>query len=485
MLTYFKYPKNSSWKILYSKFEGLQRKAVELLSKEVGKYLIREEGKYKIYVLPCEKEETANYQNAIVVSLYNDSEIIKKYVKKEELNGKDYVVKFVPSIDDDGAYLGIITANDEQSLYYATVDFCYDYPYENGACHGGLVIPKWAYDYKMWISDYSISNKSEIKTRGIWSWGQVINDYRNYIETLAKLKLNQMIIWNEFVPLNAKEIVDYAHSFGIKVIWGFAWGWKTNCNVIESLDDEYLKELKAKVLQEYEENYSKLNQDGIYFQSFTEMQKDTVGGRVIADVVTEFVNETAGELLKRYPNLKIQFGLHATSVKDHLDSIKKVDKRIEIIWEDCGTFPYDYIPKVKSEEEFENTLKFTKEIINLRGNAPTSLIFKGLTTVDWEMFVHQSGPYILGENSKEIIESDRRLKEDIVKEFDSGWLEYGEYALKVVKEVLNQPNTNVGIYMCSEDGFNSGVNLGEKIFSEIVFSPNRTYGEILKKSYRK
>jgi hypothetical protein len=40
------------------------------------------------------------------------------------------------------------------------------------------------------------------------------------------LKLNQLIIWNDYMPLNVEEIIDYAHSYGIEVIFGYAWGWK-------------------------------------------------------------------------------------------------------------------------------------------------------------------------------------------------------------------------------------------------------------------
>ena len=31
------------------------------------------------------------------------------------------------------------------------------------------------------------------------------------------------------MPINAKEIIDYAHEYDIEVIWGYAWGWSTAC----------------------------------------------------------------------------------------------------------------------------------------------------------------------------------------------------------------------------------------------------------------
>ena len=61
--------KQTEWKIVYHKYEGMEKRAIELLSKEAGKYIIREEGVYTLYVLPCEKEGKAIEKNAIVVGL--------------------------------------------------------------------------------------------------------------------------------------------------------------------------------------------------------------------------------------------------------------------------------------------------------------------------------------------------------------------------------------------------------------------------------
>ena len=48
--------KQTDWKIIYNNYQGLEKKAVDFLSKEAGKYLIRENDLYRLYVLPCEKE---------------------------------------------------------------------------------------------------------------------------------------------------------------------------------------------------------------------------------------------------------------------------------------------------------------------------------------------------------------------------------------------------------------------------------------------
>ena len=61
--------KQNEWKIIYSSYEGIEKKAINLLSKEVGKNLIRENGVYRIYVLPCEKEGAVVLKKCIFCEL--------------------------------------------------------------------------------------------------------------------------------------------------------------------------------------------------------------------------------------------------------------------------------------------------------------------------------------------------------------------------------------------------------------------------------
>jgi len=46
------YDKKSAWEILYSRYEGMQAKAMQLLSAEVGYRVTRDPGVYSRYVLP-------------------------------------------------------------------------------------------------------------------------------------------------------------------------------------------------------------------------------------------------------------------------------------------------------------------------------------------------------------------------------------------------------------------------------------------------
>lgn len=474
-----KYPKQESWKIVYSNFSGMERKAVELLSKEVGKRLVRKQGVYTLYVLPCLQEEanTKIERNAIVVGLYEESALIKKFVSKNEIPENGYLVRVVDNPEDEDCSIVLITARESVNLYYGAVAFVDDYPSLCARVHGGgLQLTEEIFDEK--LQSYTLSSAPKTQTRGIFTWGHPINDYRAFIENMARQRLNQLVVWNDFAPLNAKEIIDYAHSFGIELLWGYAWGWIDGCGKIKDISDETLKKLKADVIKKYEEVYAPLGADGIYFQSFTERDDEYIGGRLIAEAVTTFVNDTAGELLKKYPDLKLQFGLHALSVKNRLSEIAKTDKRVEIVWEDGGEFPFGYRAIMEDEKAFEDTLSFVKDILYLRGlDAPTGIMFKGFMTLDWTKFVYQAGPFILGENASEIEEHDKKLRLGAWRKFRSDWLKYGEYAVKFARRILEMTNGKVNL--CMAGMFDGGIWFPEALCSEIFWNPEADFAKLV------
>lgn len=90
---------------------------------------------------------------------------------------------------------------------------------------------------------------------------------------------------------------------------GFAWGWSTDCL---DTDISNLDKMADESAAKYENDYAHLDGDGIYFQTFTETEKETIGGKLIADAAVEMVNKAAAKILDKHPDLKIQFGLHAT-----------------------------------------------------------------------------------------------------------------------------------------------------------------------------
>lgn len=462
-----------NWKIIYSDFGGMEKKAAELISRELGQYILRDWGVYTIHVLTCEKENGFPTDcNAVVVGIYSESSVIRELVNESDIPKDGYVVKVIDNPKNPEFKLAIVTAIEKREVFYGAVDFVDDYFASAVPHNGSLRQTQDLFTKKM--PDYYNASAPKIKTRSVFTWGHPINDYREYIENMARLRLNQLIIWNDYAPVNAKDIVDYAHSFGIKIIWGYAWGWSTNCAEI-SLDT--LPELSRSVLDKYEREYADIGGDGIYFQSFTELHCDYIGDTLIAEAVTEFVNRTADMFLEKYPDLFIQFGLHAWSVEKHLDYIKNVDKRVEIMWEDCGAFPYDYEPLINDRAEFDKALKFADDILSLRKCGSAGMLYKGQMILDWSRFEHQSGPFVLGCSSETIKQHDLAMVEPNWRYYQSGWLKNGRYAYEMTRHIAENEETTVGM----AGMFAGGIWFSEALCAQILWECDREYDEILDK----
>jgi hypothetical protein len=249
------------------------------------------------------------------------------------------------------------------------------------------------------------------------------------------------------------------------------------------LDPESMKALKAEIIERYEREYSDCGADGIYFQSCTELREEYIGDKLIAEVVVDFVNDTAGELLARYPDLHIQFGLHSKSVEKRLEYIAKVDSRVMIVWENCGTFPFSSDLDHGFEKDYppiDKTLEFTRKIATLR--SPDELfgvVFKGVCTLDWSNFKHQENNIILGERSKSFIKNRAEEKHRILNYRQAGWIRHPEYVVSVVKELVDLRQINT-IEIVIEDGiFEQEISLPAALYAETLWNPERDGRDIL------
>lgn len=315
--------------------------------------------------------------------------------------------------------------------------------------------------------------------KGLWSWGHVIYDYKGYINNIKKLGLDSVIIWNDIVPLNAVEVISYAHSKDVKVIWGFAWGWVDKCgDNIKDIGEKTIEKIQRSVLKEFTDDYKDICPDGIYFQSFTELGNDSIGGRCIASVVTDFVNDIAGKIYEIVPDIEIMFGIHYTSVKNHLDEIARVDKRISIIWEDCGSFPYHYDPEYI--ENFDDTVKFTKTALALRGqDEKCGFIIKGMTTLDWSKFQYHTSAYKIGCAESDFIKTRQSEKNKKWETLTKGWIENLEYARKII-EVIADAQNEASVFALVEDGmFENEIKLPSALFTELLNDPDRCTEDIV------
>lgn len=369
----------------------------------------------------------------------------------------------------------IIEGMDEGGVLYGCIDFYQKYWMKARLNHDHL--QNYFNDLSQGVlPDFQYSSYPAIKQRGLWTWGHVIYDYQGYIDNMVRLKMNTLIIWDDFVPLNAEEMIAYAHQSNIKVYWGFAWGWGLVCS---DIDLNKLDELSEAVVQKYEETYAHLGGDGIYFQSFTELKEETINGVLIADAVTGFVNDTAEKIFAKHPNLDLQFGLHATSVKDRLKHMQKVDPRITIMWEDAGAFPYQYIPE--KIQDFDETVAFTQKILSLRGEEEKfGAVLKGFTCLRWDLFEHQQGPFYLGAASSVMHQNRIARKAEIWKYVQAYWLRNGDKAQELIRTVAKQNGDTAVLTALVEDGmFEKELYYPVALFGAMLWEPETDFKDLM------
>ena len=421
-------------RILYGQAEtALARKSIQMLSEICLEFT----GTYPT-ILDCREATKTEGFTDICIGTADDNPTLRT-LGLSATHPEGYTI----CVKDGTVY---ILGADERGLLYGCVDFyCkyltpLEYPQKGGKYHQNPLSAD--------LPDFELSSHPAVSRRGIWTWGHVIFDYKRFFDNMLRLKLNEVTIWNDVAPLNAKEIMNYAKDLGIKVVWGYAWGWDTNCKEIP-LDK--LCGVSEQIFETFEREYAPLGADAIYFQSLTETAQTEKDGVLIASAVTEFVNKTASLFYEKYPDIEIQFGLHATSVKDHLDAIKLTDPRIRIVWEDVGCFPFWYYPKQISG--FDKTMALLDSISTLRGeNEKFGAVLKGITQLDWSEFEHTFAPMYVGVSDKRTLEENAKRKRKIWHHMQAYWLINADKVLETVR--LMTKNTGGDLYICAlvEDG---------------------------------
>ena len=434
--------------IFGSHISEIQKRAVE----ELTKILLDDTFEYPVCCEYREDSDMSGYTR-IYLGTKENHRYIREHSPKELTKAEEYCIK----VEKDHA---IIEGYDDAGVLYGAIDFYnkyilkYEHPDTGKRWLDGDMLPSFEY-----------SSSPSVMERGLWTWGHVIYDYRGYIDHMMKLKMNSLIIWNDFAPVNARDIVSYAHSRNVRVIWGFSWLWDTHC---DRADLKHLDGYAEKIFSKYESEYADIGVDGIYFQTFTELKDECIGGILIAKAAADFVNETAARFYEKYPTLEIQFGLHATSVKNRLAFIKTVDPRIRIVWEDCGAFPFSYDPNDVSD--FDETKAFIGSIIRLRGNNDRfGVVTKGLVKLDWTKFEYAKGAYCPGISSEYMKRNRTERKRKIWRYIQAGWLRHSDKSYEMVQEMCRIKSGELSIYALVEDG----------MFEENVMYPVALYSEML------
>ena len=371
--------------------------------------------------------------------------------------------EYAINISDDTV---IIEGYDDAGVLYGVLDFYTEYILANeypGDPDRYRINPF----ERETLPAFSLQSAPSVKERGLWTWGHVIYDYRGYLDNMMRLKMNTVIIWNDFLPSNARDIIAYAHERSIRVIWGFAWLWDTDC---AKFDMEHLMEQSAGILETFEREFAGIDVDGIYFQTFTELSTDNIGGVLIAKAAAEFVNHTAAMFYERRPDMEIQFGLHADSVRNRLEFLRAVDSRIRIVWENCGAFPFSYLPDDIST--FDETAAFVREITHLRGERERfGAVTKGMVKLDWGSFEHSRGPHCIGVSTDRMQHNRIDRKAPVWKYIQAQWIAYADYAQKMIRIMAEEKQGDLCICALLEDGmFEEGIPYPAALFSRMLWN---------------
>lgn len=287
---------------------------------------------------------------------------------------------------------------------------------------------------------------------------------------MVALKLNYLIIWNDFVPVNMQDVLDYAHENGVSVYLGFAWGWDTTMP-----DIRQWSAIADDVIRKYHAEYAAIPCDGIYFQTFTEHSDEVRDGIVVAEAAVHLVNKVSAALLAQKPTLQIQFGLHATSVLNRLDAFRQLDPRVSIIWEDVGAFPYHYMPH--RTENFQQTRELNRHLQTLRDGG-FGAVLKGVICLDWTCFRHQTGPFVLGcaDRATATIPPQKKA---ILKLIQSYWLRNAHYAQALIQDF--QEDAMVSCLV--EDGyFEDCINLPTAIYAQLLWDSSQDMDELIQQA---
>ena len=459
------------WAIVYGSYTDMEALAVNQLDAHISEYT---DYVVEIRVADEVDENWLRQRQPVLIGTPEDNRYVKQLTDKQVVatadgdEGYSLVVGNCPW-NDQVQYIAII-ANTARGVYYGATDLIQHYlAYEVFCGYYERNPHEFDRPFNQKMPNYCRKSAPQIKRRGMWTWGHCIYDYRRYFDNMAKLCLNEIVMWNEFAPVNAREVVEYAHSRGIRVIWGYSWGWgDAQAWSIDAGNRETWGAFADQVVKFYEDNYLNTGADGIYFQSFTETLSRTIGNTVIAEAVTALVNFVADKMYEKHPDLRIQFGLHATSVKNDLEYLEKVHPNIEIVWENCGAFPYSYHPK--ETHNFAETMDFSRRIATLRGeNEKFGAVIKGMTTLPWGEFQSFKGPYVLGERNRHFTEKRSAYKSRFWRHLQTDWVLGARYPYGLMKMLTELKGGDLSVQILAEDG----------MFEEDIYPPIALLAEML------
>lgn len=466
------------WVIVYGSYDGVEKYAVNELYK-----IINGNVPYILTLKNAQETGDLSLYNVVFIGTTENNRYLREYAQQglftpnEKAQG--FCIKTMESPMNTERKITILCGADARGVLYAVRDYRHFYVDAQRFNHFNTVYNDPVRVFMEKMPDWEYSSAPHFLWRGAWSWGHVIYDYRRYIDHMSEWKMNLLTLWNDHVPVNARDVVEYAHARGISVVWGYSWCWGETVDPDSAAD---LEKWSTRIIETYEKEYRPLGVDGVYFQTFTEHADAAINGKSTAALAAEWVNKISARLLDKYPQLWVQFGLHATSVRTDLPALRTVDPRLSIIWEDAGAFPFHHDPR--NIEQCDETIEFTKEITRLRGEKECSgVVFKGLTMLNWLTFEHQKGPFVLGE-------ADETFQRQYDEEHTFIWQYANDYwarNLDVVLDTMSAVETEncakppVMSVLLEDGAWECAVQSAGALFAEAAWNPFRSAQEILEK----
>ncbi len=421
--------RGGTWKVVYSSAEGPEGRALEVLTERMGTHLLREGHLATPMVLPLEKdggEEVDTKRDIIVIGRLSQNATLRKCLKVEDVPQGGY---FVKTMHESGRNVVLLAGDTPEAVLWAVFDFldviAPTLEAKMSGMHG-----RYAGTFFRGgkIPAFECRRTPQTPVRSVFSWGHVVDDYRASFREMARARFNRAILWNDQLVVNAREVVECARSWGVRVYWGFSWGWTLSGNDGKDLD---FGKLADDIVDEWRRKWKPMGGDGIYFQSFTETDKREIGGRSIPEAVTELVNAVSARIHAEAPDVDIVFGLHSNSMKREgaEEAIAKVDPSLEILWENCGGFPFWEAEGKESSPD----VAFCDRILAL--NPSVGLAWKAQLRIDWGNYVPPAGPFVLGCAGERLRDRDRSVTAPRQWSFDEDWILNGANAHEFVRHV--------------------------------------------------
>lgn len=464
------------WQLLAGTLEGLEGRAALDMQRGLQSFLPYV---LPVHTSPCENMDSL--EHVAVIGTPATHPVIAGLIANGHLSSPTKPEGFSISLRDSpwrkGARLLAVAGADARGVLYGAQETCARI-FPGGTLLDGFPARAAHLDT---CPAFSTCENPGVRNRGIWTWGYVVRDYRRFLDHMLRLKLNTLTLWNDVAPLNAREVLDYAHAHGVSVLSGFHWGWGHEPSLDLSRED-HRDLIRKTVLETYRTQYAGLDHDGIYFQTLTEHKNRSLAGKSTAHWACKLVNSTAKALLTEHPGLKLHFGLHGTSIGEDYADLKDLDPRVAIVWEDCGSLPYAY--SAGDVAHFEETLELSKRLATFRPGSGFSLVPKGWMTLRWDKDFENHGPFLLGEQSPHFIRERLMARQGEWDVANEHWFRNHPLAARFYREIL-AVNPDVSATALVEDGgFEEAIQPSVALFAETVWNPALPDSERLARAMR-